>query len=49
MEEHIAENRPFREKKRDLSYIAGTWTQEQAKEFDEALREQRQIDPEMWK
>jgi len=25
------------------------WTKEEADAFDEALREQRQIDPEMWK
>jgi hypothetical protein len=33
----------------DLDRFFGTWTREQADAFDEALREQRQIDPEMWK
>jgi len=33
----------------DLDKFFGTWTKEEADAFDEALREQRQIDPEMWK
>jgi DNA-binding ferritin-like protein (Dps family) len=33
----------------DLDRFFGTWTKEQADAFDEALREQRQIEPEMWK
>jgi len=33
----------------DLDRFFGTWTREQADAFDEALQEQRQIDPEMWK
>ena len=33
----------------DLDHLAGTWSQEEYDEFMEALREQRQIDPEMWK
>ncbi len=33
----------------DLDRFFGTWTREQADAFDEALREQRQVDPEMWK
>jgi hypothetical protein len=33
----------------DLDRFFGTWTKEEADAFDEALREQRQIDPEMWK
>lgn len=33
----------------DLDHLAGTWSQEQAKEFDEALREQRQIDEKLWR
>jgi hypothetical protein len=33
----------------DLDRFFGTWTREQADAFDQALREQRQIDPEMWK
>ena len=37
------------EKKRDLSWLAGSWSKEEADAFDRALAEQRQIDPEMWK
>lgn len=33
----------------DLDHLAGTWSQEEYQEFMEALREQRQIDPEMWR
>jgi hypothetical protein len=34
---------------RDLDRFFGTWTDDEADAFDEALREQREIDPEMWK
>lgn len=34
-------------KRRDLSYIAGTW--EEDPEFDAAIAEQRTIDEELWK
>ena len=34
-------------KKRDLSDIAGTWVEDP--EFDKAMAEQDQIDPEMWR
>jgi len=33
----------------DLDRFFGVWSREQAEEFDEALREQREIEPEMWK
>lgn len=33
----------------DLDRFFGGWTKEQADAFDRALREQRQIEPEMWK
>jgi plasmid stability protein len=32
----------------DLDRFFGTWTSEEADAFDQALRKQRQIDPEMW-
>lgn len=32
----------------DLDSLAGTWTEEEAREFDSALADQRQIDPELW-
>jgi hypothetical protein len=33
----------------DLDHLAGVWSQEEYDEFMQALREQRAIDPEMWK
>ena len=33
----------------DLDRFFGTWTKKEADAFDEALREQRQVEPEMWK
>lgn len=33
----------------DLDDLAGTWSDEEAEEIDEAIREQRRIDPELWR
>jgi len=33
----------------DLDHLAGTWSDEEAAEFDAALAEQRKIDPELWR
>ena len=33
----------------DLDDLAGTWTTEEAEEFDETLREQRQVDEKLWR
>ena len=33
----------------DFDAIFGAWTDKEADEFDAVLREQRQIDPELWK
>ncbi len=33
----------------ELDHLAGRWSDEEYRGFMEALREQRQIDPEMWK
>ncbi|MEK6376063.1 MAG: hypothetical protein AABO58_25590 [Acidobacteriota bacterium] len=33
----------------DLDRFIGSWTSEEAREFDEALAEIRQVDPELWK
>ena len=35
-------------KKRDLSALAGTWSQEEADEFDRQVRWSEQIDAEPW-
>lgn len=34
---------------RDLDHLAGSWSEEEAAQFMASLREQRQVDPEMWK
>jgi hypothetical protein len=33
----------------DLDALAGSWTKENARAFDESLRDNRKIDPELWK
>jgi len=35
-------------KRRDLSDLAGTWSEDEAQAFDEAIRHQRGIDEELW-
>ena len=32
----------------DLAALAGTWSTEEAEEFDRILAEQRRIDPDLW-
>ena len=39
----------FRETHHDLDDLAGTWTKEEAREFDDVVREFSHIDEEMWK
>ena len=34
--------------RRDLRFLVGTWTKEEAAAFDAHLAEQRKIDPELW-
>lgn len=34
---------------RDLDFLAGTWTEADAAEFEEATADFRRIDPELWK
>ena len=33
----------------DLDHLAGTWSRKEAAAFDKALKEQRQIDAELWR
>jgi hypothetical protein len=33
----------------DLDDLAGSWTKEEAREFNKALTEQRSIDPDLWR
>jgi hypothetical protein len=42
-------HKPKTKKRRDLSWMAGKMSEEDARIMEESLREQRQIDPEMWK
>lgn len=39
----------FREVHHDMDDLAGTWTQEEANEFDDVVRDFSHIDEEMWK
>lgn len=39
----------FREVHHDLDDLAGTWTREETREFDDVVREFSHIDDEMWK
>lgn len=32
----------------DLDHLASSWTREEATSFDQALKEQRTIDPDVW-
>lgn len=47
LEESIGEEKP--KEYHDLDFLIGTWTKEEADEFDRHLAAQRQIDWEMWK
>lgn len=38
-----------RERWDDLDALAGTWTEDEAAEFDRTLGEQRRVDPEVWR
>ena len=39
----------FRKVHHDLDDLAGTWTPEEAREFDEAVRDFSRVDEELWK
>lgn len=36
-------------RKRDLAHLAGTWTQQEAQEFDAAVQIFEEVDPELWR
>ncbi len=44
----LAGREPDEKRFHDLDHLAGTWTREEAAEFDQALAHQRRIDPELW-
>lgn len=50
LEEHLLPpSRPLGSRRyRDLDHLAGSWSPEEADEFDRSLGEQRRIDPELW-
>jgi len=50
LEEHLLPaSRPLGARRhRDLDHLAGSWSPEEAEEFDRSLEEQRRIDPELW-
>lgn len=33
----------------ELDHLSGSWSDEEADEFDESLNQQRRIDPELWR
>jgi hypothetical protein len=33
----------------DMDHLAGTWSRKEAEAFEKALREQRKIDPDLWR
>ena len=45
----LAEPKSKRQTYRDLDFLIGSWSQEEADEFDAFLREHRTIDEEIWK
>jgi hypothetical protein len=52
LEDASGERRPAQRSRvvhRDLDQLAGSWTAEEAAEFERSLRDQRAIDPELWK
>lgn len=48
LEEALGLRRSSRALHHDLDHLAGTWSPEEADDFDAALAEQRSIDPELW-
>jgi hypothetical protein len=48
LEEATGEKRTAKVIHHDLDHLAGTWSEEEYQQVMAALREQRQIDPEMW-
>jgi hypothetical protein len=49
LEEATGEKRSKKMIHHDLDHLAGRWSEEEYQRFLAALREQRRIDPEMWK
>ena len=51
LEESLGKKQQKKDKPRyhDLDHLAGSWTKEEAAEFDKFIAEQRTIDPDLWK
>jgi hypothetical protein len=51
LEERLGASTPQEKKtkRRDLSFLCGTWTKKEADEFNRALAQQRTIDKDLWK
>jgi hypothetical protein len=50
LEEQLGLGRkPFEPRHHDLDDLAGSWSEEEARAFDDALVAQRAIDPQLWK
>jgi len=51
LEESVGKKPGKKEKVRyhDLDHLAGTWSKEEAEEFEKLITEQRTIDPDLWK
>jgi hypothetical protein len=49
LEEATGSKAPKKVLHHDLDHLAGLWSEQEYREMTEAVREQRQIDPEMWK
>jgi hypothetical protein len=50
LQEHLCpDSRPLGSRRyHDLEHLAGSWTVEEADQFDQSLEEQRRIDPALW-
>ena len=49
LEEATGEKGPKKIVHDDLDHLAGRWSEQEYEDFMKALREQRRIDPEMWR
>lgn len=50
LEERLGLSRPASPRTyHDLDELAGSWTEDEAAAFDEALQQQRRIDPDLWR
>ena len=49
LEERVGVTERKRAVHHDLDHLVGSWSRDEAKEFDEVLHDMRQIDPELWK